>query len=129
METKLYKRISIMITALLFIFFSFTYLAIGLVLKSEAVENKKETEEKSSQLHKPSKDIFTVQVGAFKEASYAKALATRLYEKGYKVYVTYDEMLFKVCIGKFSDREKADSLSEKIKKTEGLQAVVTLSYD
>jgi cell division septation protein DedD len=128
LETKLDKRISITITVFLFVFF-FTYSATGSVLKSETAENKKEPEEKCSQLHKPSKDVFTVQVGAFKEASYAKALATRLYEKGYAVYVTYDEMLFKVCIGKFSDREKADSLSEKIKKTEGLQTVVTLSCD
>jgi cell division septation protein DedD len=34
--------------------------------------------------------------------------------------------LYKVCIGKFSDRKKAESLCEKIKKTEGFQAFITL---
>jgi len=97
-------------------------------------EEKKETKEEPLQPRKPSEAIFAVQVGSFRNASYAKALATKLYEKGYKAYITHsvtkeDERLYKVCIGKFSDKEKAKSLSKKIQKTEGLETFVTLSCD
>ena len=77
-----------------------------------------------------SKAVFTVQVGAFEDASYAEALKKELNKKGYKVYITTlelkgNEKLHKVCIGKFSSREKAEVLSTKIKKKEGLQTFVT----
>lgn len=87
-------------------------------------------EEKSPLLQKPKEAIFTVQVGAFRNASYAEALATWLKDKGYNAYITATgskegEKLYKVYIGKFSKREKAKTLSEKIKSSEGLQAFVT----
>jgi len=77
-----------------------------------------------------SKAVFTVQVGAFEDASYAEALKKELNKKGYKVYITTlelkgNEKLHKVCIGRFSSREKAEVLSTKIKKKEGLQTFVT----
>jgi len=79
----------------------------------------------------PSKAVFTVQVGAFEDASYAEALKKELNKKGYKVYITTlelkgNEKLYKVCIGRFSSREKAEVLSTKIRKKEGLQTFVTL---
>lgn len=108
----------------------------GSVLPKEAMplngmeDTRKETKEESSQLQKPSKTIFTIQAGAFRNALYAKALATRLEEKGYKVYITQleekDGRLFKVCVGNFSNRQKAESLSNKIKETEDLQTFITL---
>jgi len=78
----------------------------------------------------PSKTVFTVQVGSFEDASYAEALKKELNKKGYKVYITTlklkgNEKLYKVCIGRFSSREKADLLSAKIKNKEGLQTFVT----
>jgi cell division septation protein DedD len=95
--------------------------------KSAMVEDKKET---SLEPQKPSEAIFTVQVGAFKNASYAEARMAWLKEKGYSAYITLSgskegEKLHKVCIGRFTEREKAKTLSEKIKNSEGLQTFVT----
>ncbi len=77
-----------------------------------------------------SKAVFTVQVGAFEDASYAETLKKELNKKGYKVYITTlelkgNEKLHKVSIGRFSSREKAEVLSTKIKKKEGLRTFVT----
>jgi cell division septation protein DedD len=92
-------------------------------------EKTEETKEKYLKPQKPSEAIFTVQVGAFSNASYAEALATWLKEKGYHVYTLLGskegKKLYKVCIGKFIEREKAKILSEKIKNSEGLQTFVT----
>jgi hypothetical protein len=97
-------------------------------------EVKKEIQKESPQPRKPSEKplavIFTVQVGAFKNASYAEALMAWLKEKGYSTYITLSESkegekLHKVCIGKFIEREKAKTLSEKIRNSEGLQTFVT----
>ncbi len=53
------------------------------VSKTEAVEVKKEPKTGESQkLEKPPKIIYTVQVGAFKDASEADALKARLDKKG-----------------------------------------------
>lgn len=90
---------------------------------------KKETRKKSPLIQKSIEPMFTIQVGAFKNPSYAESLKTMLTRKGYNTTITTakskEEELHKVRIGKFSDRKKAESLSEEIKKTEGLQAFVT----
>jgi len=94
----------------------------------------KETKEESPQPQKPSEEplavIFTVQVGAFKNASYAETRMAWLKEKGYSAYITFSGSkeggkLYKVCTGKFAEREKAKTLSEKIRNSEGLQTFVT----
>ncbi len=81
-------------------------------------------------LVKPSGVIFTVQAGAFRNESYAKALETLLKEKGYSAYTTLSESkegekLYKVCIGKFTERKEAKTLSEKLRNSEGIQTFVT----
>ena len=91
---------------------------------------KKESKKKSPRLQQPSETTFTVQVGSFKNPAYAKSLKAMLSKKGYTTFITASRSanggrLHKVRIGKFSDRKKAESLSEEIKKTEGLQAFVT----
>jgi cell division septation protein DedD len=90
---------------------------------------KKETRKKSPRIQKSVEPVFTIQVGAFKNHSYAESLKTMLTKKGYNTSIatakSKEEELHKVRIGKFSDRKKAQSLSEEIKKTEGLQAFVT----
>jgi hypothetical protein len=97
-------------------------------------EVKKEIQKESPQPPKPSEEplavIFTVQVGAFKNSSYAETLTAWLKEKGYSAYITLSgskegDKLYKVCIGKFIEREKAKTLSEKIRNSEGLQTFVT----
>jgi cell division septation protein DedD len=91
---------------------------------------KKETKKKTPRIQKSSETMFTVQVGVFKNPTYAKSFKTMLSKKGYTTYITTSKStkegkLHKVRIGKFTDRKKAESLSEEIKKTEGLQAFVT----
>ena len=93
-------------------------------------EIKKEAPQPQTPSGKPSGVIFTVQAGAFRNASYAKAFETRLKEKGYNAYINQSESkkggkLYKVCIGKFTEREEAKTLSEKIRNSEGIQTVVT----
>jgi len=97
-------------------------------------EVKKEIQKESPQPQKPSEEslavIFTVQVGAFKNASYAEVRMAWLKEKGYSAYMTLSgvkegEKFYKVCIGRFTEREKAKTLSEKIRNSESLQTFVT----
>jgi hypothetical protein len=77
-----------------------------------------------------SQPLFTIQVGAFNDAYYAKALKTRLNKKGYHAFITISSSkkgrFYKVLVGKFSNREKAEMLSAKIKRAEGIQTFVTL---
>jgi cell division septation protein DedD len=100
------------------------------ISESAKTKPKEKTNEKLSQPLKPVRAIFTVQVGVFSKVPYAKSLAARLNKKGYNSYITIlnskrEKRLYKVFVGKFSDRKKAEILSEKIKRTEGLQAFVT----
>jgi cell division septation protein DedD len=97
----------------------------------EKTDVEKETKEKSIQPQKHSKQIFTVQAGAFRNASHAKTLKTMLTKKGYDAYINTSrskkgEVLYKVWIGKFSDRKKAETLATKIKTAEGIQTFVAL---
>jgi cell division septation protein DedD len=89
----------------------------------------KGTQKKSARLQKRPETMFTVQVGAFHKLSYATSLKTMLGKKGYNTHVTTSESkegkLYKVWIGKFSDKKEAETRCEKIKKTEGLQAFVS----
>ena len=77
--------------------------------------------------------IFTVQVGAFTNPIYANFLATQLKEKGYDAFIILTESenhkkLYKVCVGRFSNKDEAEALAEIIKNKEGLQAfVITLT--
>ncbi|MEW6214328.1 MAG: SPOR domain-containing protein [Nitrospirota bacterium] len=74
---------------------------------------------------------YTVQVGAFKNASDADALKAKLDKKGYKTYMTRSETkkhenLYKVRIGEFDTRKEAEVLSIKIRNSDGLQTFVIL---
>ncbi len=88
----------------------------------------------SQQAQKPIAILYTVQVGAFKNAADADAIKKKLEKKGYKTYMTLSESkkeggLYKIWVGKFSTRKQAEALSIKIKKTEGLQAFVTVKKE
>ncbi len=90
-------------------------------------KDKKETKAIAPKPQKPQETTFTVQVGAFNNPSYANSFKTLLSKKGYKTYIitSKDKKLHKVCIGKFSNRKEAESLSAEFKNKEGLQAFVT----
>lgn len=97
----------------------------------EKTDGNKETKEKSIQPQKPTKPIFTVQAGAFRNASHAKSLKTMLTKKGYNANINTlrskkGEVLYKVWIGHFSDRGKAETLAAKIKNAESIQAFVAV---
>lgn len=73
---------------------------------------------------------YTIQIGAFKNSSDAKALKTKFEKKGYKtslITVTpkKHENLYKVMVGEFTTREEAELVSIKIKNAEGLKTFVT----
>ncbi|MEW6675668.1 MAG: SPOR domain-containing protein [Nitrospirota bacterium] len=73
---------------------------------------------------------YTVQIGAFRNASDAERLKEKLDRKGYKTYITTSETkkhekLYKLRTGEFKSRKEAEALSIKIRKAEGLQAFVT----
>lgn len=95
----------------------------------ESAKDEKEAEERDSADRKMSQEIFKVQVGAFRSLSGAKSLQERLYEKGYRAYITSSatrkgETLYKVQIGEFSERDQALAASIEIKKSTGLKAFV-----
>ena len=86
------------------------------------------------QVPKPTVTLYTVQVGAFKNAADADTLKKKLEKKGYKTSMALSESkkeggLYKIWVGKFSNRGEAEALSVKIKKTEGLQAFVTVKKE
>jgi len=102
------------------------------VPQSETTVAKNMIKEKTLQPPKHSQAIFTVQVGAFTNDSYAEALKDKLDKKGYNAYITIQEsnksrIIYKVLVGRFSSREKAEVLSTKIQKNEGLQTLVLSS--
>ena len=97
----------------------------------ETEEAKKQTNGKALQFQKRSESIYTVQVGAFRNDSYARSLRMILIQRGYDAYMTNSKSkdkgeFHKVLIGKFGDKGEAEKLSRKIAKTEGLQTFVTL---
>ena len=74
---------------------------------------------------------YTVQVGAFRNASDADALRSKLDKKGYKTFLIElkaknNEPLYKVAVGAFNARNEAELLAAKMKKSEGLKTFVTL---
>ena len=96
----------------------------------ERAEAKKEIKDKSPQPSKKPETLYTVQVGAFRDVSSAEALKTELDKKGFNAYITLSESkvvgkLYKVCIGRFSDRREAETLSFRIEKVEGLKTFVS----
>lgn len=73
---------------------------------------------------------YTVQAGAFKNPTEAESLKKILEKKGYKPYVVLSEIknnekIYKVRVGEFNTRKEAETLSLRIKKSDGLNTFVT----
>jgi cell division septation protein DedD len=99
---------------------------------TQQIKNPKKTQQTAlhQQYAKPSKSIFTVQAGAFRDASRAGSLKTMLHKRGYVVSVVTakskeGEKLYKVFVGEFSERKMAQSIAQEIGKQEGIQTFVT----
>lgn len=108
------------------------------VVKADQLQaaTQKETEQPSVKMTKPVEDtdVYTVQVGAFKNQKDADALKRKLEDKKYNAYIKRTTLsqnlkLFKVRTGEFTKREDAEMLAIKLKKTEGLNAFVTLKNE
>jgi len=72
---------------------------------------------------------YTIQVGAYKTEANAKQVAGNLLKKGYRAHINSDlkdgAPLFKVHIEKFSDKNEARKLAEKLTTKENLSSFVT----
>jgi cell division septation protein DedD len=79
---------------------------------------------------KISQKLYTVQVGAFRNLPRAKALQDRLDKNGYEISITSvtaenGETLHKVRTGEFSERKRAEALSQEIRTLMELDVFVT----
>lgn len=107
--------------------------------REQTKENgKKVTTEESKHSQETQKSAkkakYTVQIGAFKNASEADSLKEKFSKKRYKAFIIVaktkkHEKLYKVMIGEFGTRKEAELLSVKVKKAEGLRTFVTLKTD
>lgn len=102
-------------------------------LKTEKPENsqnrKAGVKEKKNAVPKARK--YTVQVGAFVNASDADKLKTSLDEQGFNAYIVLSQTkdhkkIYKVRVGEFDSRKEADMVSLKLKKSQNLKTFVTL---
>jgi cell division septation protein DedD len=77
---------------------------------------------------KPSGKVYTVQVAAFKAAKDADRLVAQLKKKGHPAYRTISKVegkgiWFRVRVGKYNSRAKAQPTHDKLKKT-GLKPII-----
>jgi len=78
---------------------------------------------------KSPRPAFTVQAGAFRDATRAQSLKTMLHKKGYVTSIVSSksnggETLYKVFVGSFKEKKEAENISREIGKKEGIQAFV-----
>ena len=90
----------------------------------------KAIKESVSSSGKISQKLYTVQVGAFRNLPRAKALQDRLDKNGYEISITSvtaenGETLHKVRTGEFSERKRAEALSQEIRTLMELDVFVT----
>ncbi|MBI4208128.1 MAG: SPOR domain-containing protein [Deltaproteobacteria bacterium] len=75
--------------------------------------------------------LFTVQVGAYQDQRAAENLKSSLKSKGYSVYTEEGSFsggskIYRVRVGKYKEREKAQMLAIQLEKEERLATFVTL---
>ena len=101
--------------------------------KKDPVPPKPVAEAKPPPEPKPGQEkAFLLQVASYKDSAQAQQLLTKLKGKGYgQVRVVKGEVpgkgtYFRVRLGPFADRDKAQKMQEKLKAGEGLQALVVV---
>ncbi len=101
-------------------------------------EDEKASKTKSSKDSRTTQEAaakakYTVQIGAFRNASEADSLKSKFAKKGYKSFIMVakrkNDKFYKVATGEFHSRKEAELLAVKMKKTEGLKAFVTLKTE
>lgn len=111
--------------------------AVNYVPKEDA---KKEPRESSQTDGKPDVKsgangaVYTVQLGALKNAEEARHMRAKYSKKGYKIYITVSRSkgkakIYKVRAGEFMEKKDAEILALRLKKNEGLSAFVTVKND
>lgn len=75
--------------------------------------------------------LYTVQIGAFEEASAAEKLSHRLQQKGYPAYtmikrVPEKGVWHRVRVGRYSKRAEAESVVDQLEQREHLSGFITL---
>ncbi len=109
------------------------------VNSAQKEDPKKETGESSQTDAGPHKSgtsdvVYTVQLGALKNAEEARQLKAKYVKKGYKIYIMVvrsknKAKIYKVRTGEFTDKKDAEILALRIKKNDGLSAFVTVKND
>lgn len=69
-------------------------------------------------------DYFTIQTGAYSSEDNASRQAAEFRAKGYDAFVVKIQDLYKVMIGRFNDRTKAERYSKVLQKAEGISVWV-----
>jgi cell division septation protein DedD len=80
--------------------------------------------EKAKLEKKTSKNLYTVQVGAYKTKAYAQKLSKTLVGKGYNAFVIHKK-IYKVQIDRFKNKQDALELAKKLKNKEKLKNFIT----
>lgn len=78
---------------------------------------------KTTNIPSPGKEVYRVQIGAFRTKENADGLAKRAVSNGFETYVYQEGGLFKVQIGAFADRSRAEELASGAER-EGFDAFV-----
>lgn len=73
----------------------------------------------------PGGDGFVVQVVATPRRAEADGIRTRLQQKGYPAFVTTTGSLFRVRVGKYSDRDEANTIAKRLETEERFKPWVT----
>lgn len=69
-------------------------------------------------------DYYTIQTGAYSSEDNASEQAAELRSKGYDAFVVKIQDLYKVMIGRFNDRTKAERYAQVLQKAEGISVWV-----
>ncbi|MBT5793420.1 MAG: SPOR domain-containing protein, partial [Deltaproteobacteria bacterium] len=70
--------------------------------------------------------LYTIQVGAYKTKAYANTLEQSLKRKGYDAFVTRSaKKIYRVQVDRFSSKEDATKLAQRIQAKEKLKNFVT----
>lgn len=96
---------------------------------SKPVQAPEPAAAKPAQTAEQGKTGFSAQIGAFKEAGHADALAQKYKAKGYDAFVKKSMSkdkgaIHRVLVGKYSDRKECQKMAETLRAKEKIQAVI-----
>ncbi len=111
--------------------------AVNDISKEDAKKEPRESSQTDGKPHVKSganEEVYTVQLGALKNAGEARQLKAKYAKKGYKIYITAlrskgKMKIYKVRTGEFREKKDAEILALRLKKNEGLSAFVTVKND